>query len=267
MFIRYCEDHQLLGDTVYLASPDLARMTVAEESHEEYFHRLPSRTDRDWLDGAFAEIAQSPGRPVAVRPDHNPLYQLPISHDAAKALIGVLAPPRRGRHAGARLHRPDWDTRFLGDLYQDLSEQRARRYALLQTPEFVEEFILDRTLDPALDEFGLDAVAVIDPTCGSGHFLLGAFHRLLDDWRAAGARAATTGTLVQRRARRGARRRPQPVRGGDRPVPLLVAALQACGVTTLDDARLRLDVAVGDSLLHRRRADQAPPRRRCFGDD
>lgn len=35
-----------------------------------------------------------------------------------------------------------WDTRFLGDLYQDLSEYAKKTYALLQTPVFVEEFIL-----------------------------------------------------------------------------------------------------------------------------
>ena len=66
-----------------------------------------------------------------------------------------------------------WDTRFLGDLYQDLSEAARKTYALLQTPEFVEEFILDRTLTPAIEEFGLDGLRMIDPTCGSGHFLLG----------------------------------------------------------------------------------------------
>jgi hypothetical protein len=65
------------------------------------------------------------------------------------------------------------DTRFLGDLYQDLSEAAKKRYALLQTPIFVEEFILDRTLDPAIAEFGLEQVRLIDPTCGSGHFLIG----------------------------------------------------------------------------------------------
>ena len=71
---------------------------------------------------------------------------------------------------------------FLGDLYQDLSERARKKYALLQTPVFVEEFILDRTLDPAIDEFGLDEVRMIDPTCGSGHFLLGGFARLFDLW-------------------------------------------------------------------------------------
>jgi hypothetical protein len=83
-----------------------------------------------------------------------------------------------------------FDSRFLGDLYQDLDKDIRKRYALLQTPRFVEEYILDHTLTPALAEF--DPVALrekgetfrlIDPTCGSGHFLIGAFHRLADYWR------------------------------------------------------------------------------------
>ena len=49
---------------------------------------------------------------------------------------------------------PEWNTRFLGDLYQDLSETARKRYALLQTPVFVEQFILDRTLTPAIETFG-----------------------------------------------------------------------------------------------------------------
>jgi hypothetical protein len=54
---------------------------------------------------------------------------------------------------------------------------------LLQTPDFVEEFILDRTLTPALAETSLAELKLIDPTCGSGHFLLGAFARLDRAWR------------------------------------------------------------------------------------
>ena len=60
---------------------------------------------------------------------------------------------------------PDWDTRFLGDLYQDLSEAARKKYALLQTPVFVEEFILDRTLDPAIEEFGLAKWAMSRGSC------------------------------------------------------------------------------------------------------
>jgi hypothetical protein len=79
---------------------------------------------------------------------------------------------------------PGTETRFLGDLYQDLSEAVRKRYALLQTPDFVEKFILEQTLAPAIEEFGLAEVKLIDPTCGSGHFLLGAFRELLAAWQA-----------------------------------------------------------------------------------
>ena len=85
---------------------------------------------------------------------------------------------------------PEWDTGFLGDLYQDLSEHETSAYALLQTPDFIEEFILDHTLEPAVDEFGLADLRVIDPVCGSGTFLLSAFRRLLDRWK---QRSATAG--------------------------------------------------------------------------
>ncbi len=77
------------------------------------------------------------------------------------------------------------DTRFIGDLYQELDPQVKDRYALLQTPRFVETFILDHTLEPALQTFPLDGFRLLDPTCGSGHFLLGAFERLAQRWRKA----------------------------------------------------------------------------------
>lgn len=59
---------------------------------------------------------------------------------------------------------PTWDTRFLGDLYQDLSEEARKRDALLQSSEFVEEVILDRMLEPAIVEFGLKELGLI-PCC------------------------------------------------------------------------------------------------------
>ena len=71
-------------------------------------------------------------------------------------------------------------TRFLGDLYQDLDEDARERFALWQTPDFVESFILDRTLEPAIERFGLEDATLMDPTCGSGHVLLGAFDRLFE---------------------------------------------------------------------------------------
>ena len=142
------------------------------------------------------------------------------------------------------------DTRFLGDLYQDLSESARKRFALLQTPDFVEEFILDRTLTPALDAFGLESVRLIDPTCGSGHFLLGAFQRLFALWNkrepgteptvlAARALDAVYGVDVNPFAVAIARFR------------LIVEAMHLCGLQRLDKAPgWKVHVAFGDSLMH-----------------
>src|SRR5690606_29217273 len=161
---------------------------------------------------------------------------------------------RRRDTDGELVHRfgsPDWDTRFLGDLYQDLSEAARKRYALLQTPEFVEEFILDLTLDPALDRFGLDGFRMIDPACGSGHFLLGAFRRILDAW---------TEQQPGLEARQRVQRALDSVHGVDinaaataiAKFRLTVAALRAAGASGLDapDApAFQLHIATGDSLI------------------
>ena len=137
-----------------------------------------------------------------------------------------------------------------GDLYQDLSEDARKRYALLQTPEFVEEFILDRTLEPAIAEFGLREVRLIDPTCGSGHFLLGAFRRILERWF-----RTEPGTvereLVQRalNAIYGVDLNPYAVAIAR--FRLLLEALRASGIGKLKEApAFQINVAVGDSLLH-----------------
>jgi hypothetical protein len=116
-----------------------------------------------------------------------------------------------------------------------------------------EAFILDRTLDPAIEELGLKEVRLIDPTCGSGHFLLGAFRRLLDRWfkkepgtpeRALVQRAldGVYGVDINPYAVAIARFR------------LLLEALKASGIHRLKEAPgYRINVTAGDSLLHGRR--------------
>src|SRR5699024_2846974 len=152
-------------------------------------------------------------------------------------------------------------------LYQDLSESTRKKYALLQTPEFVEEFILDYTLEPAVDEFGIDGNRIyqkdnkgfrlIDPTCGSGHFLLGAFHRLLDKWRDAEP-GASDWDLISRSLRsvHGVDKNPYAVAIAR--FRLLIAAMKEGGVTTLSASNPEwpIVVAAGDSLLHGRGAPQ-----------
>ncbi|MDP9037242.1 MAG: BREX-2 system adenine-specific DNA-methyltransferase PglX, partial [Myxococcota bacterium] len=68
---------------------------------------------------------------------------------------------------------------LMGDLYQELDPVVKDRFALCQTPDFVRAFILDRTLTPAIETFGVDEVRLLDPACGSGHFLIDGLKRLV----------------------------------------------------------------------------------------
>ena len=191
-FVRFCEDNDLLaGATLdgmpvavgWIAGPG-DRTVRARENQTAYFRVYTSHHDRDWLQQAFRVLAAQPAGAALVDPKHNPVWTAEISAEAAKGLVDFW---RQAHDDGALVHDftdPELGTRFLGDLYQDLSEHAKKTYALLQTPEFVEEFILDRTLTPAIAEFGLDGLKLIDPTCGSGHFLLGAFGRLNEQWAA-----------------------------------------------------------------------------------
>jgi hypothetical protein len=122
-------------------------------------------------------------------------------------------------------------------------------YALLQTPEFVEEFILDRAFEPAYKQFGLAGTTVIDPTCGSGHFLLGAFHRLVTRWK---EREPGTDVrdLVQRALHQVTGVDINPFAVAIARFRLMVAALNACGLSSLERApAFDVRVATGDSLL------------------
>ena len=249
VFVRFCEDNGLFGGASFLTGPTRGRAVLAEESQEEYFRANPAETDRHWILAGFDHIGRSQAGRTLFDPAHNAAYRLPISHDGAKDLIAFW---RRTDAGGVLVHDftdPEWDTRFLGDLYQDLSEATRKMYALLQTPEFVEEFILDLTLTPAIAEFGHDVVKVIDPTCGSGHFVLGAFHQIVKEWEPSGrdryeivklALEAVHGVDINPFAVAIARFR------------LLIAALRVAGFTSLDKAAgysFPLNLAIGDSLI------------------
>jgi len=250
VFVRFLEDNGLV-DKPYLSGAESERRALALDRHESYFRVHPGKSDREYLLDCFREVEHLPGMAALFDERHNPLWRLPVSGDGAMALLGFWqkVDPETGRLVHD-FTDPEWDTRFLGDLYQDLSEAAQKRYALLQTPEFVEEFILDRTLEPAGREFGYREVRLIDPTCGSGHFLLGAFRRLLDQWQR---------NEPGRNARDAVQKALDGVYGVDlNPFAvaiarfrLLVAALRAAGEEHLAEAsNFRFHLATGDSLLH-----------------
>jgi hypothetical protein len=189
-FLRFCEDNDLLAGAKIDGLPTAVgwiggpgdRVQRAEENLTAYFRDNPTHNRRHWLQQGCAVLAAQPAGAALVDPKHNPVWNAEISPETATALIAFW---RRTKDDGTLVHDftdPNLETRFLGDLYQDLSEHAKKTYALLQTPVFVEEFILDQTLTPAIAEFGLEGLKLIDPSCGSGHFLLGAFERLNQAW-------------------------------------------------------------------------------------
>lgn len=267
VFVRFLEDNGLLPEP-WLAGPG-QRLAQARDRHQAFFARHPAASDRDYLLATFDEVRHLPAMDTLFDERHNPLFRLGPSADGARALIDLL---RRIEPATGELRHdfsdPAWETRFLGDLYQDLSETARKRFALLQTPEFIEEFILDRTLEPAIAELGFRRVKLIDPACGSGHFVLGAFRRLLARWQ-----AEEPGTpereLVQRALAQVYGVDLNPFAVAIARFRLLLAALRACGIRRLADAPdFKLNLAAGDSLLHGPRpGSTAGPARPLFGDD
>lgn len=242
VFVRFLEDNQLL-DRPWIAGGGDRRLE-AEHVRDAYFNKNGTQSDRDYLQHVFTEVGKLPGMADLFDRRHNPLWRAGISGDAAAEFIAFW---RKMEHD---FTDAEWGTRFLGDLYQDLSEHAKKTFALLQTPEFIEEFILDRTLDPAIDRFGYEQVRMIDPTCGSGHFVLGGFQRLLAHWQkghpemnereiAKNALAGVAGVDLNPFAVAIARFR------------LLLAAWKTCAVSRLRAAPdFHVSLAVGDSLLH-----------------
>ncbi|MGB5834483.1 MAG: hypothetical protein WBG92_21195, partial [Thiohalocapsa sp.] len=145
VFVRFLEDNELL-DAPLIAGPAAghkqSRLQQAKDRLTVYFNDHPTHAEREYLQDLFRELEQLPAMGELLDHAHNPLWQLPLSADGAKQLIDFFQ--RLDPETGEIVHDftdPDWDTRFLGDLYQDLSESVRKRYALLQTPEFVEGFI------------------------------------------------------------------------------------------------------------------------------
>ncbi|MET9995709.1 BREX-2 system adenine-specific DNA-methyltransferase PglX [Streptomyces microflavus] len=284
VFVRFCEDNRLVPEP-YITGPDAERRDLAEARFAQYVEdeTIENPTYRGWLERAFAELGEGQAGRLLFDRERNPLYQIPISHDGARALVEFWR-ERAAGDAGAAgaadstgtegtlpplVHdftdplnedgTKGWDTRFLGDLYQDLSEAARKTYALLQTPEFVEEFILDRTMSPVVREMGgrFGELKMIDPTCGSGHFVLGAFRRMVKLWA-----ERQPGRDVHERVRDSL----NAVHGVDiNPFAvaiarfrLLLAAMAAANVRTLAEAG-RYDwpvhLAVGDSLIEDRQQE------------
>ncbi|NDK90271.1 BREX-2 system adenine-specific DNA-methyltransferase PglX [Gordonia desulfuricans] len=255
VFVRFCEDNLLLGPSaVWISGPTPTLRQRALDAEDQFYRdergdEQGSRSYREWLEQSFAALRANPGTASLVD-DHAAIELIAPSSFAVEQLLAYWR--RTDEHGQLVWHftDPELSTRFLGDLYQDLSDYAKKKYALLQTPEFVEEFILDRTMEPALKDRPLEGFTLIDPTCGSGHFLLGAYARLVRRWE-----EAAPG--MERRAR--ANKALASIHGVDlnpfavaiAKFRLIVAAMKASGDTDLVHVpNYTLNLATGDSLLH-----------------
>ena len=248
VFVRFCEDNKLITEPLIGGPGDQGAAGRVAQQH--YFSERPHDSDREYLHSVFRKAAELPSMSGLLAEVESPLWLVDPPADACTRILALF----RTTHGdtGTLVHDfgdPNLDTRFLGDLYQDLSEQARKDYALLQTPHFVEEFILDRTLAPAIGTFGLARTTLIDPTCGSGHFLLGAFDRLWQAWTTAEP-ATSERELAQRVLKAVTGVDLNPFAAAIARFRLLVAALKVCGIHDLRDAPdFTIDVAAGDSLL------------------
>ncbi|KXP14486.1 BREX-2 system adenine-specific DNA-methyltransferase PglX [Tsukamurella pseudospumae] len=250
VFVRFCEDNLLLGNTgVWITSPDPTLRQRALDAENSFYRSNPDASYREWLQVAFNELGAHRATKGLVD-SHAAIHIFAPSSDAVQRLLEFW---RATDDDGALVWTfadPQLETRFLGDLYQDLSDFAKKKYALLQTPVFVEEFLLDQTLEPALADRPLDGFKLIDPTCGSGHFLLGAFQRLLGRWRAQ-APAMEPRALADKALESIYGVDLNPFAVSIAQFRLLVAAMQASGDSSLIGLpAFTINVINGDSLLH-----------------
>jgi hypothetical protein len=254
VFVRFLEDNRLIEDA-WISGPDDAdqnrsRLKAATLAREAYITEHPDHSDVQYLLHVMREVGRLQACRDLFAEDRNPLFRLSVSADGAKRILSFWREVDRSGAVIRTLTTDNLsDTRWLGDLYQDLSADARKRYALLQTPDFVEEFILDYTLTPAIQTFGLDGLRCIDPTCGSGHFLLGMFHRLWHAWE----QQLGPGVPVKDAVRRSM----SSIYGIDlNPFAvaisrfrLMISGLAACGFTRMKDCPdFGFTLAVGNTL-------------------
>lgn len=168
VYVRVLEDRGLLA-------PGRLLDTEAQQLFEKL---APNLGDTAFLRWVYKDLASSNGglpELFSVQP-----AELVLPSDArSRALIAFWRHRDADSGDSWSFKEERFEGELMGDLYQELDPVVKDRFALCQTPDFVREFILDRTLTPAIETFGADKVRLLDPACGSGHFLIDGLKRLV----------------------------------------------------------------------------------------
>lgn len=168
VYVRVLEDRGLLQPGRLL-----------DPEAQQLFEKLaPNLGETAFLRWIYRDLASSRGGVPELFSPQPAEVALP-SDELSRALIAFWR--HRDADTGAvwSFAEEKFEGELMGDLYQELDPVVKDRFALCQTPDFVRAFILDRTLTPAAETFGADEVRLLDPACGSGHFLIDGLKRLV----------------------------------------------------------------------------------------
>jgi len=223
----WVEDHGLVPPLIRSGPPGLVRNRASGAL---------------WLGRAFQQLAVHPATQWLLHPAYNPmLWAGTPSPSACTALIDwwaseapTLSYPSVSGYPASITGWP------IGDLLQHLSPHRRSRHALVQTPHFVADLILDRTLIPAAAKFSDEVpLRLVDPTCGTGHFLIRAVDYLWP-WY-------TTGTMRPRAVPSQPAATGGTIRPPEKAARLILAGVDGVDIDPLTTAvaRLRLTVSIG----------------------
>jgi hypothetical protein len=168
VYVRVLEDRGLLQPGRLL-----------DPEAQQLFEKLaPNLGETAFLRWIYRDLASTRGGVPELFSPQPTEVALP-SDELSRALIALWR--HRDADTGAvwSFAEERFEGELMGDLYQELDPVVKDRFALCQTPDFVRAFILDRTLTPAIETFGADDVRLLDPACGSGHFLIDGLKRLV----------------------------------------------------------------------------------------
>ncbi|WP_155989000.1 BREX-2 system adenine-specific DNA-methyltransferase PglX [Nocardiopsis sp. CNT312] len=173
-FVTFCEDNGFVADR------SLSRADLSEpESPEDALQTIEWAIER--------VVRAHPVLGAAFQDDSGAWRNHSCGPRAAHRLVSYWhSPDRPSLRAPAPPvgSGPDhgFDTTVLGSLYQDLSEDSRKADALLTTPGFVVDLLLEQTLKPSLRDASVTGhgFRFIDPACGSGGFLLKALPMVLE---------------------------------------------------------------------------------------
>ncbi|GAA2107624.1 hypothetical protein GCM10009802_02860 [Streptomyces synnematoformans] len=230
VLIAWAEDHGLIR----------ARLRAGAEAARKE-HQRGGGTVADWIRRGLADLAAHPATACLADPRFNPMLAATPPDGPLDDLVAWWSADAPGLRYDVD-DGPESITGLLpGELLQYITDER-KRHALAQTPWWLADLLVDRTLIPAAREHRDETLLTCDPTCGTGHMLIALATELWELY--------TTGRLPDRPGRPpGGVTGWTPVSAGEA-VKRIRAGVDGCELDPLTAAvaRLRMTVYLGELL-------------------